>query len=132
MACTNRSCYVQPADIKNAAYIDIGYVDVVRRIQGDDYKAFADAALAIDDTAVYQTSDAAVAKAAGLTKQGTVSVARTFEDLYETNVFDGKMEHEAIRDWIKAERVPPYVEFNDANQEIIFGSGINLNVSSLF
>ena len=35
---------------------------------------------------------------------------------------------EALVEWVQAEKLPPYLPFTDDNQEIIFNSGIKINV----
>ena len=37
----------------------------------------------------------------------------------------------ALLAFLKREKLPLYLEFNDENQAAIFGSGININVSAL-
>lgn len=54
---------------------------------------------------------------------------RTFEGEAESFTYNGAADDkEALKSWVKAEKVPPYVEFTEENQEAIFGSGIPLNV----
>lgn len=72
--------------------------------QGKDHTAFEDAARAVDDVEVFQTTSADAAKAAGLSKEGLV-VVKTFEGEQLTSVFSGSMDKDAVRSFVKAEKV---------------------------
>jgi protein disulfide-isomerase A1 len=103
----------------------LGYFDA---LESAEHAAFEAAARATDDVEFVQTTAADVAKAGGLSAQG-VAVVSTFEGEQQKAQFSGHLkEREAIREFVKAEKVPPYVVFTEENQDIIFNSGIPINI----
>jgi hypothetical protein len=74
-------------------------------LQGSAHKVFEDAARAIDEVEVFQTSSTDAAKAAGLNKEGLV-VVKTFEGEEMTSVYPDKLtDKDAVRNFVKAEKV---------------------------
>lgn len=113
--------------LKKGGSFAVGYFS---KLGDEAHKAFEDAARASDKVEFFQTTDAAVAKAAGLAKEGLI-LARSFEGEVEFIPFSGTLERDAIKAFIKSNRVPPYVEFTEENQDVIFQSGIPLNIITI-
>jgi hypothetical protein len=66
---------------------------------------FEDAARAIDEVEVYQTTSADAAKAAGLAKEGLV-IVKTFEGEEMSSVYpDAMSDKDAVRAFVKSEKV---------------------------
>jgi hypothetical protein len=73
--------------------------------QGDAHKVFEDAARAIDEVEVYQTTSAEAAKAVGLSKEGLV-IVKTFEGEEMSSVYpDALTDKDAVRAFVKSEKV---------------------------
>ena len=39
-----------------------------------------------------------------------------------------QVEKDALVDWVQSEKLPAYLPFTDDNQEVIFNSGVKINV----
>jgi protein disulfide-isomerase A1 len=93
--------------------------------KGAEYDAFIKVAQKSEDASFYETTDAAVAKAAGLAAPG-VSVITNFENEDRAAVaLKGKATEDAVKGLIDAEKLPPTIEFNDKNSGKIFGAGVD-------
>ncbi|KAI8468718.1 MAG: protein disulfide isomerase 1 [Monoraphidium minutum] len=95
-----------------------------KEAKGDAYDAFVKAAQKSEDVPAFETTDAAVAKAAGLTKPGVVVIATHEGEERLVVPLTGDVTTEAVTDLITANKLPPTIEFNDQNSSKIFGSGI--------
>ncbi|KAG1668907.1 hypothetical protein FOA52_016076 [Chlamydomonas sp. UWO 241] len=92
-----------------------------KALEGDAYSAFAAVAAKTEDVGFAQTTDAAVAAAAGLTSEGVV-VIKTFKgEERETAVAAAAA---SLSEFITAEKMPLTIEFTSGNTNKIFQSGI--------
>lgn len=101
------ACRLLPTKQTQCACRPRGLLLSVRRHlpQGNAHKVFEDAARAIDEVEVYQTTSAEAAKAAGLSKEGLV-VVKTFEGEEMSSVFpDAMSDKDAVRTFVKSEKV---------------------------
>ena len=92
--------------------------------EGAEYEAFKSVGVAIEDVVFTQTSDAAVAKAAGLTAPGFVAIKNPVGEARETVAFEGEITAEPLRTFIQAEKMPLTIEFSQSSSSKIFNSGI--------
>uniref|UniRef100_A0A383WK23 Protein disulfide-isomerase n=1 Tax=Tetradesmus obliquus TaxID=3088 RepID=A0A383WK23_TETOB len=125
---------------KGAEVLVLGYF---KDFKGAEHEAFIKVAQANEDATFVQTSDKAVAKAAGLDKAGSVTVITNFpneerqtvalkgkitkdglDEERQTVALKGKITKDGLGDLIKSEKLPPTIEFNDQNSQKIFSSGI--------
>ncbi|WIA23964.1 hypothetical protein OEZ86_007219 [Tetradesmus obliquus] len=107
---------------KGAEVLVLGYF---KDFKGAEHEAFIKVAQANEDATFVQTSDKAVAKAAGLDKAGSVTVITNFpNEERQTVALKGKITKDGLGDLIKSEKLPPTIEFNDQNSQKIFSSGI--------
>ena len=92
--------------------------------QGADYDAFIKVAKKSEDASFYETTDAAVAKAAGLSSPGVAVVTNFAGEERVAAPLKGKVTEDAVSELINAEKLPPTIEFNDKNSGKIFGAGV--------
>jgi protein disulfide-isomerase A1 len=95
-----------------------------KELKGAEYDAFVKVAQKSEDGSFAETTDAAVAKAAGLAAPGVVVITNfEGEDRVAAPVKD-KVTEAAITEVLTAHKLPPTVEFNDKNSQKIFGAGV--------
>jgi protein disulfide-isomerase A1 len=92
--------------------------------EGAEYEAFKSVGSAIEDVVFVQTTDAAVAKAAGLTASGFVAIKNPVGEARETVAFEGTITAEPLKAFITAEKMPLTIEFSQTSSSKIFNSGI--------
>jgi hypothetical protein len=94
-------------------------------MQGDLLAAVKDFAPSADDVTFVETSSVDVAKLAGLTTAGSVAMVKNFvgEDR-ATTPYSGKASKVEFGEWVSGEKIPLTLEFNEANSDKIFNSGI--------
>lgn len=92
--------------------------------EGAEYEAFKSVGVAIEDVVFTQTSDASVAKAAGLMAPGFVAIKNPVGEARETVSFEGTITAEPLRAFIQAEKMPLTIEFSQSSSSKIFNSGI--------
>jgi len=102
---------------KERPVVVIGYF----KKDGDDKKAFLDAAAGFDDIQFGITDNADVAKAADLKKEGIV-VLMDFDD--KRAEFDGKYDADEITKFVKEKSMPLVVDFTQEAAGKIFGGDI--------
>ncbi|KAI8470781.1 MAG: protein disulfide isomerase 1 [Monoraphidium minutum] len=102
---------------------EVVVVAYFKALEGAEYEAFTKAAQKSEDATFFETTDAAVGKAAGLDKPG-VGVVTNFPGEDRVTAAAAKVTDEAITELLKANKLPPTVEFNDKNSGKIFGAGI--------
>jgi protein disulfide-isomerase A1 len=96
--------------------------------QGAAFDAFKSFAMGTEDVAFATTTDAKVAKAAGLTAVDTMAVIKN-EEKREVVVMKEKMTGDgAVMEFVNAEKMPLTIEFNSANSNKIFKSGISIQM----
>ncbi|KAG2485578.1 hypothetical protein HYH03_015739 [Edaphochlamys debaryana] len=102
--------------------IILGYF---KEFAGEAYDAFKSFAAKTEDVFFVQTTSAEVAKSAGLDKHDTIAAVKNFagEDR-ETAALDKEIEAEVLAEFVKGEKLPPTIEFNQENSQKIFNSGI--------
>ncbi|KAG1671463.1 hypothetical protein FOA52_003121 [Chlamydomonas sp. UWO 241] len=122
-------------DLKSAAELtafekesSITFVAYFKTLEGAAFEAFKSFASKTEDVAFATTTDAAVAKAAGLTAVDTLAVIKN-EEKREVVVMKTKMTaDDAVTDFVNAEKMPLTIEFNSGNSNKIFKSGINIQI----
>ncbi|KAK9807619.1 hypothetical protein WJX72_004477 [[Myrmecia] bisecta] len=111
----------------------LGYFDT---FEGEDFETFQKATKATEDVNFYQTTNKGVAKALGLSAPG-YAIGTNFEAFGFQSVpakghaafTDNKGDlRNALEEFLQAEKLPPYLEFSQATQPKIFGSGIKKQV----
>jgi len=112
---------------KDAAVLVVGYF---KDLKGAEYEAFTKAAQKTEDAVFAQTTDAAAAKAAGISggPPGFSVVANHPNEDRATAPGGKKVTAEAVEALLKANKLPVVVPFNDENSSKIFGSGIEKQV----
>jgi protein disulfide-isomerase A1 len=118
---------------KEGELLVLGYFPA---FEGAEHAAFEARAAKTDDAAFAQTTDAAVAAAAGLKKGPAFAVCRNYpgHDLECVAseghaAFAGKAPAgEKLAALLKAEKLPAYIEFSPAMSGRIFGSGVDAQV----
>jgi len=106
---------------KASEVLVLGYF---KDFKGADFDTFTKVAQASEDATFVQTTDSAVAKAAGLSSAGIVVITNFPSEERATVPLKGKVTENSIKEHIKSEKLPPTIEFTDANSQKIFGSGI--------
>jgi protein disulfide-isomerase A1 len=96
--------------------IVLGYF---KAFKGSDYDAFIKVAQSTDDVTFVQTTVSDVAKAAGLKKHGITAITNFPSEERETTAASGD-----LKEFVTSVKLPPTIEFNDANSQKIFNSGI--------
>lgn len=116
---------------KDNKVIVLGFFD---KYEGAEYTEYEAAAQKSDDAAFLKTTDAAVAAKLGLSAPG-FALVRNYDDFGVETVlaeghssFEGKDLSEKLAAFIKAEKLPAYLEFSAASSSDIFGSGVNHQV----
>lgn len=101
----------------------VGYF---KELKGEEYDAFFALAKKTEDVLFGQTTDADVAKAAGLTSSPSFAVIKNFEgEQRETVAFTGSFtEEDSLKDFLLAEKLPLTIPFSQENSDKIFNSGI--------
>jgi protein disulfide-isomerase A1 len=110
---------------KGAEVVVVGYF---KELKGADFDAFTKVAQASEDATFLQTTDAATAKAAGLSSAGVAVVTNFPGEERGAVTLKGKVTEDSIKDLIKSEKMPPTIEFNDGNSQKIFGAGIEMQL----
>ncbi|GAB4818071.1 hypothetical protein N2152v2_005117 [Parachlorella kessleri] len=106
------------------------------KLEGDDLSAYESFAQQHDEAVFLTTTSAEVAKAWGIEKAPGFALGRNYEDHeFETVVSEGNKAFEGdgglgerLGAFLKAEKLPAYLEFKQANQGDIFQSGITKQV----
>ncbi|MEW5297839.1 MAG: hypothetical protein WDW36_001020 [Sanguina aurantia] len=94
--------------------------------EGPEYEAFTSVAAKSEDVLFGQTTDKAVAAAAGITAAPGLAVVKNFPgEAREVASFDGKMTADGVKVFVLGEKLPLTLEFSQANSEKIFNSGIS-------
>ncbi|KAG2446641.1 hypothetical protein HYH02_008213 [Chlamydomonas schloesseri] len=106
-----------------AEVVVVGYF---KALEGEVYNTFKSYAAKTEDVQFAQTTSADVAKAAGLDAHDTVAVVKNFagEDR-TTAVLATDIDTDSLTAFVKAEKMPPTIEFSQKNSDKIFNSGIN-------
>jgi protein disulfide-isomerase A1 len=122
-------------------------------VQGAEYEEFKSVALKTEDVPFVQTTDSAVAKAAGLEEPG-ISAVKNFVgghlsislkvvesekrllltvmpfvgEARDIVTFTGSLKAAEIKTFVTAEKLPLTIEFTQGNSDKIFNSGIKKQV----
>lgn len=96
--------------------------------EGPEYEAFKTVGSSIEDVIFIQTTDAAVAKAAGLNAPGFIAIKSSAGEGRETVAFEGAITAEPLRTFIQSEKLPLTIEFSQAASPKIFNSGISKQI----
>ncbi|KXZ47594.1 hypothetical protein GPECTOR_34g753 [Gonium pectorale] len=100
----------------------VGYFSA---FEGDAYSTFKSYAAKTEDVAFAQTTSADVAKAAGLEAVDTVAAVKNFEGEAREVATLADFDADSLAAFVKSEKMPPTIEFNQKNSDKIFNSGIN-------
>ncbi|GBF98566.1 disulfide isomerase-like, partial [Raphidocelis subcapitata] len=107
---------------------EVAVVAYFKELKGAEYDAFVKVAQKSEDASFFETTDAAVGKAAGLSSPG-VAIITNFEGEGRNAVaVKGKATEDSITALINSEKLPPTIEFNDKNSGKIFGAGVEKQV----
>jgi len=114
---------------KDNPVLVLGFFD---NFDGADHEAFQAAALESSDAAFFKTTNKDVAAVLGIKKAPGFAVGRSHEGFEFTAIvadghdtFKGKSStEEKLKEFIKAEKLPPFIEFSQDVAQLIFGSGI--------
>lgn len=114
---------------KDNPVLVLGFFD---KFDGADHEAFQAAALESSDAAFFKTTDKDVAAVLGIKKSPGFAVGRSHEGFEFTAIvadghdtFSGKAStEEKLKEFVKAEKLPPFIEFSQDAAQLIFGSGI--------
>eukprot|EP00798_Chlamydomonas_sp_ICE-L_P013196 gene13196-19030_t len=110
---------------KKAEVVALGYF---KELSGDDHATFTTVAGKIEDVAFLETTDAAVAKAAGLEAPGFVVIKNFAGEARETVPLSGDYTVEAIETLVNGEKLPLTIEFTKDNAQKIFQAGVPLHM----
>ncbi|CAD7697735.1 unnamed protein product [Ostreobium quekettii] len=97
------------------------------KFEGKEFDAFLAAARLSEDVTYGQTTEAAVAKAAGAKDTApSVVVIKNFDgEEREVVLFEGDFTVEKLEEFVMSEKLPLVIPFIDKNQDKIFDSGID-------
>lgn len=96
--------------------------------QGSDFDAFHKHASKSEDALYVETTNEAVAKAAGLKKHGVSMVKNHKGEPREEVVLSKAINADNLKDFLLAEKLPLTLEFNQDNSDKIFNSGIKVQL----
>ncbi|GAX73180.1 hypothetical protein CEUSTIGMA_g633.t1 [Chlamydomonas eustigma] len=99
-----------------------------KSLEGAEYEEFKSVALKTEDVPFVQTTDAAVAAAAGLEKPGISAVKNFVGEAREVVAFTGSLTAVEIKTFVTAEKLPLTIEFTQGNSDKIFNSGIKKQI----
>lgn len=105
-------------------------------LSGPGFDAYVAAAEKEDGAAFYTTTSEAAASKLGLTQPGGVALARSYPDFGSETVSgeghaafaDAGVDADSLAAFLRAERLPAYMEFSQANAQTIFGSGVQRQI----
>jgi len=103
------------------AVVVLGYF---KEFKGAEFDVFSKVAQTTEDVTFAQTTDAAAAKQAGLTKPGVAVIANHAGQDRAAVPLTGDVTAESVTELINSEKLPLTIEFNDQNSNKIFNSGI--------
>lgn len=114
---------------KDNPVLVLGFFD---KFDGADHEAFQAVALESSDAAFFKTTDKDIAAVLGIKKAPGFAVGRSHEGFEFTAIaadghdaFKGKSStEEMLKEFVKAEKLPPFIEFSQDAAQLIFGSGI--------
>lgn len=112
---------------KNNDVLVLGYFS---KFEGAAFDAFINTARAAEDLTSAQTTEAAVAKKAGVTADApAVVIIKNFEgEDRQVVALKGDVTEESLKAFLQEEKLPLVIPFIDKNQDKIFDSGIDRQV----
>ena len=121
------------ADLEKAKEAQVALFAYFDKFEGEEHEAFETFASKTDDVSFFKTTDAEIAKALGITKAPGFSAGRNYAEFgFEAITAEGHAAFEGdstlsdkLAALVKAEKLPAFLEFNQAHSGRIFGSGID-------
>lgn len=103
----------------------VGYFSA---FEGTEYDVFMSVARKVEDAAFVKTTIEEAAKAAGIKAAPGIAIVKNFAKLGEPREeipFTGDVSEDALKEFVKSEKLPITIEFSSDNSDKIFNSGIN-------